>query len=246
LAYGIASSAKWPRSGVRPPLSRLVDAASGVDGEKPLIALFKERLNLWKKLFQHGGSGLLQPHQIKGLIAELLVLESLIGSGERDCLETVTGWTGPLGADQDFIFSDTALEVKAVAPGSDSVAISSLGQLDCAVPMHLIVMVLRQAALGEAGPVSLNSLVARIEGVILSSPDALRVFRDRLLEACYVEHEFYDTVLFEVVSRSKYDVAETFPKLVAAMVPKGVVSASYTIGLDAIEGLKETTAKDDG
>ena len=48
----------------------LADAAEGVPDEKALVVLFRERLNLWKKLFQHGGSGFLQPHEIKGLTAE--------------------------------------------------------------------------------------------------------------------------------------------------------------------------------
>lgn len=217
----------------------LIDASGSVSGEGALIALFKERLNLWKKLFQQGGSGLLQTHQIKGLIAELLVLEGMIESGIRDLSETVAGWLGPLGADQDFLFSDSAIEVKAVGPGVDCISISSLRQLDCPVPMHLAILVLRQATTGEPGVISLNSLVARIEGAIASSSDALRVFKERLLEACYVEHEFYDTVLFESVSRTLFFVGEGFPKIVAEMVSPGIIKASYEISMDAIAGFKE-------
>ncbi len=219
----------------------LVDASSNVAGEEALIALFKERLNLWKRLFQDGGNGLLQVHQIKGLIAELLVLESLIGSGKRDYLETVVGWVGPLGADQDFLFSDSAIEVKAIRLGADCVTISSLGQLDCAVPMSLVVMVLREATPEEAVAVTINSLVARIEGAIASNPEALRVFNDRLLEAFYVEHEFYDTILFEAVAQYSYSVDEAFPKISADTVSQGIVSANYAISLESIEGHKELT-----
>jgi hypothetical protein len=212
----------------------LVDAAEGVPDEKALVALFRERLNLWKKLFQHGGSGFLQPHEIKGLVAEMLVLELLIKDVERDLHETVAGWIGPTGADQDFMYSDRALEVKALGPGAENISISSLEQLDCAVPMHLVVMVLRQATPGEPGAIGLNSLVARIEGVIASSPEALNTFKERLLEACYVEHEFYETVLFEPVSRACYRVADPFPKITGEMVHPGIVSASYAIAIDAI------------
>lgn len=56
------------------------------------------------------GSGFLQPHEIKGLIAEMLVLELLIRDGERDVHETVSGWIGPLGADQDFMYSTGPLK----------------------------------------------------------------------------------------------------------------------------------------
>ncbi len=212
----------------------LADAAEGVPDEKALVGLFRERLNLWRKLFQHGGSGFLQPHEIKGLIAEMLVLELLIRDGERDVYETVSGWIGPLRADQDFMYSDRAIEVKAIGPGAESISISSLEQLGCAVPMDLILATLRPATPGEVGAIGLNALAARIEGMIAESPEALNIFKERLLEARYVEHEFYETVLFEPTSIAAYSVRDTFPKLVRDMVPAGIVGASYSIGIDSI------------
>jgi hypothetical protein len=134
----------------------LFDAAEGVPDEKALVLLFRERLNLWKKLFQHGGNGFLQPHEIKGLIAEMLVLELLIQGGERDVHETVSGWIGPLGSDQDFMYSELALEVKAVGPGAETILISSLEQLDCAVPLHMVLATLRPATPGESGAIGLT------------------------------------------------------------------------------------------
>lgn len=217
----------------------LIDAANGVPDEKALVSLFRERLNLWKKLFQHGGSGFLQTHEIKGLLAEMLVLESMLEAGKRDLHATVVGWTGPLGADQDFIYSDWAVEVKAIAPGAESVNISSLEQLDCSVPLHLVLAALRQATFGEACAIGLNGLAARIEGLIASNPDALTVFKERLLEARYVEHEFYDSVLFEPVSVIKYRVDDSFPKLVNDMVPDGIVSASYALDINAIAEFRD-------
>jgi len=214
----------------------LVDAAEGVPDEKALVILFRERLNLWKKLFQYGGSGFLQPHEIKGLIAELLVLEILLRDGKRDAHETVSGWTGPLGADQDFMYSDLAIEVKAIGPGAESISISSLEQLDCAVSMYLVLATLRPATPGESGAIGLNTLAAKVEGMIAESPEALGIFKERLLEARYVEHEFYETALFEPMSISAYSVTDTFPKLVRDMVPTGIVSASYAIEIDSITG----------
>jgi hypothetical protein len=217
----------------------LVDAAEEVPDEMSLVALFRERLNLWKRLFQHGGSGFLQPHEIKGLVAEMLVLESLIQSGERDLNETVAGWIGPQAADQDFMYSDRAIEVKALGPGAESISISSLEQLDCTVPMHLILVTLRQATSGEPGAIGLNVIAARIEGMVAASPEALNTFKERLLEARYVEHEFYDTVLFEPMSLDRYRVGDTFPKIVTDMVPTGIASASYAIDINAIAEFRD-------
>ena len=212
----------------------LVDAAEGVPDERALVILFMERLNLWKKLFQHGGSGFLQPHEIKGLITEMLVLELLLRDGQREMYETVSGWVGPLGADQDFMYADRAIEVKAVGPGADSTSISSLEQLDCTVAMHLVLATLRPATPGEPGAIGLDALAARVEGMIAESPDTLNIFKERLLEARYVEHEFYETVLFEPMSIVAYSISDTFPKLIRDMVPVGIVSASYSIDIDSI------------
>lgn len=80
----------------------------------------------------------------------------------------------------------------------------------------------------------LNAMSARIEGLIAASPEALNTFKDRLLEARYVEHEYYDTILFAPVSSECYQVPDTFPRLVGEMIPVGIVSASYAISIDAI------------
>lgn len=217
----------------------LVDAADGVPDEKALLAFFRERLNLWKKLFQLGGSGFLQPHEIKGLIAEMLILESLLRDGTRDANEIITGWTGPLGADQDFIYSDWALEVKALGLNAESVSISSLEQLDCPVQLHLVLVTLRPATSGESGALGLNVLATRIEGMIAGSPEALSTFKERLLEARYVEHEFYDTVLFESMSTVSYGVVDAFPKLIRDMIPTGIFSASYSIETNRIAEFRD-------
>jgi hypothetical protein len=216
----------------------LVDAAEGVADENALVIFFRERLNLWKELFQNGEIGFLQTHEIKGLIAEMLVLELLLRGGRRNAYETVSGWVGPLGADQDFIYAERAIEVKAVGLGADSISIASLEQLDCKVLIHLILATLRTATPGERGAIGLNTLAARIEGIIAESSDALIIFKKRLLEARYVEHEFYETVLFEPISIVAYSILDTFPKLIRNMVSASIVSASYSIGINSIANFK--------
>lgn len=217
----------------------LLDAAESVPDENTLVSLFKERLNLWKKLFQDGGDGFLRPHEIKGLIAELLVLETLVHDGMTDVNETVTGWTGPLATDQDFVYSDCALEVKAIGPGAENVSISSLEQLDSRVPMHLMLVTLRQATSSEPAAIGLNKLVARIEGSIAGNADALKTFKERLLEASYFEHEHYDSILFEPLSMLRYQIADAFPKLTRVMVPPGVSSATYSISICSISDFED-------
>lgn len=218
----------------------LLDAATCVSGDDALISLFKERLMLWKRLFQQGTNGLLEPYQIKGLMAELLILEWIIETSGRDLSEIVNGWVGPLGADQDFCFSDEVIEVKAIRPSADEVSISSLGQLYSQLPIRLIVVEMRSAARGEQGALSLNDVVTRLESYISSSSQALAAFKDRILEAGFVEQEYYDTICFEPVGKKLFDVGEGFPRLTAESVAEGITKADYQISVASISSFEET------
>jgi hypothetical protein len=212
----------------------LIDATADVTGAANLIALVQARLELWMKLFANGHTGLLEPYQMKGLVAELLVFDSMLQGGVRSQLEIAHAWVGPLGADQDFVFSDEAIEVKAIGPSSEVVSISSLQQLDCVVPLRLSVQTLRPASPDDDKAVSLNTIALRIEGQLASTPDALSLFRRRLLEAGYVECPYYDTVRFEVSAGEWFTVGERFPRLIAATVPDGIASASYAVSMTRI------------
>jgi hypothetical protein len=211
----------------------LVDATAIVADEAELVALVRDRLNLWKKLFDHGSGGQLEPYQVKGLIAELLVLETLL-TGHRSPLEVVSAWVGPAGADQDFQFADEVIEVKAISSGSEGVSISSLQQLDSAVRIRLNVQTMRSASPDEKEAIGLNELVPRIEGRLAVSPDALALFKGKVLEAKYVEGPYYDTILFQLMASEDFTVTAAFPKLTPGLVPKGVVSAAYVLALDSL------------
>lgn len=216
----------------------LLEAAYQVSGDDAMITLFRDRLLLWKRLFQHGNTGLLEVYQIKGLIAELLFLERLIETSARDLAEAVNGWVGPFGADQDFCFSDEVIEVKAIRPGAEEISISTLGQLSSPLTLRLVVYEMRPATRGECGAISLNDIVARLESRISSDAHSFVVFKGRLLEAGFVEQEYYDTVCFEPVGMKKYSVGEGFPKLTPETVPKGVTKAGYQISICSISSFE--------
>jgi hypothetical protein len=212
----------------------LIDAAVNVATEAALVSLFRERLLLWKRLFRDGSSGLLQKFQIKGLVAELLVLEHFILAHRKDPLLPVVSWIGPSGADQDFMFSDRAIEVKAISPGIEMVNIASAEQLEAEVPLSLYVCVLREASSKEIGALSLPIVVSRIEHILSDVPDALRTFRGKLLEAGYVEHDHYQGIAYTPMGAKNYAVRDGFPRLVRARLPAGIPNVTYSILLSSI------------
>lgn len=216
----------------------LIDEIQGTESEAAMLAVVKRRLALWQKLFADGWSGLLAEYQVKGLIAELLFMESLLKAGERSQEEIVRGWVGPSKADQDFRFSDAAIELKAVGPDADGVTISSLSQLESTLPLQLRVLTLRPASAGEPTSVTLNGLVVRLEERLMANPGALAVLRDALLAVGYVEHDSYDELAFELLRDEAFAVGDTFPRLTPSGVPYGVRSARYVVSLDHIRSCR--------
>ena len=213
----------------------LIDTALEMPSQAALIILFKGRLNLWKKLFQNSHGGLLEKHQIKGLIAELIALEYLLMSSKDSMLSTLMAWTGPEGADQDFIFSDRAIEVKAISPSSTKVGISSVEQLDSILSMDLWIYVLKDSSGEEKGDLNLTSQVLKIEQILSAQPKAVNIFKDKILQAGYVDNIFYAKYCFNVLSHGKYRISEFFPRLSRKLLPAGVLEASYSISISAID-----------
>jgi hypothetical protein len=222
----------------------LADTAGHVATEAALISLFRERLLLWKRLFRDSGTGLMQKFQVKGLIAELLTLEEFIRIRPEDPLMPVMAWTGPGKTSQDFVFADHAVEVKAVGAGVSSVSISSAEQLDSAVPLVLRACVLREAAPSETDALTLPQLATRIEHLLAGIPGATAVFRDKLLEAGYVEHAYYQSVAFTTLETRLYAVQGSFPRIVPASLPAGIPDVSYTILFSAIEPFRVPEIED--
>lgn len=212
----------------------LIDAAAKVATEAALVSLFKERLLLWKRLFRDGGSGLLQKFQIKGLIAELLALEAFILRNSDNPGLPVMSWVGPAGADQDFLFTDRAVEIKAISPGAEKVSIASAGQLCTEVPLELHLYVLRETSSSEAGAISLPVIVSRIEQLLADQPNALHAYRSKLIEARYIELDHYQNVAFTLMEIRRYTVCDNFPRLVKPEVPEAVVDVTYSILISSI------------
>lgn len=227
------------KEGLEPVFGRLcqdlVDAAAEMTSEQELLDLFVSRLRLWERLFSHTDDGLLDLNRVRGLMAELLVLEQLLQAGKRSAADVVAGWVGPTGADQDFVYGDLALEVKSLIPGRATISISSLDQLDCAVPLRLIVVPLAKASYSAQHAISLNGMVARVEMLVSGDGTALDLLRSRLLEAGYVDHSGYDDQCFAPEDPAYFSVGPGFPRLLRGEMPPGVVDAQYQVGLSALQ-----------
>lgn len=232
-------------SGLRSVFSRLcedlIESVSGCTTEKEVLAAAVSRIRLWQKLFELRPDGVLAPHEIKGLTAELLFFLKQLKSGNRKFDEIALSWLGPTGSDQDFIFSTESVEVKAIGPNAEVVYVSSLQQLQADRPLRLSIWTLRQAAPTEPPACTLNSLVLRIESELRDVPIALSTFRERLLSSGYVHHPIYDSSAYEPLGEESFSVEGSFPRITESDVPLGIRTASYSISLHTIRAVGSST-----
>ncbi len=93
------------------------------------LAVSLEHIRRWKT-FLSGRSQLLSPEEVRGLFAELVFLMELIDR-QMPSTDAVAAWLGPERSHQDFIYGNTAVEVKSLSGAERStVRISSEDQLE--------------------------------------------------------------------------------------------------------------------
>lgn len=215
----------------------LIIYSQSAENEDAALALTAKRWKQWNKLLEHQRKGLMEESNRKGLLGELIYLCSIIDSGCQ-LLDAVTGWVGPDGADQDFVYADGWHEVKSVRTAAPSVTISSLGQLDSALPGELIVMFIDKCAPERGGAVSLAEQVDLTLGRLRADADALSLLEDKLMRYGYIDLPEYRKQKYVCTGISRFSVDTDFPRLTSNCVMPQIIAAQYSISLAAIEGWK--------
>ena len=208
-------------------LREVTDSATGLS-----VAL--AQVKRWKAFMAGKKRGVLSAEEIRGLFGEIAFLQQLLEhtSTEQDALKS---WEGPESIQQDFIFSNTALEVKTLSGRErNSVRISSEDQLD-SLNDKLFLKVFRLSDMPESDrAVSLNGLVKEIADRF-SDHSALELFYDKLAKAGYAELDEYDNPRFVVSEESLYYINDDFPKLIRSELPEGISNVRYGIELESMK-----------
>ena len=187
------------------------------------------RLLSWKRMMEEGKRHTLGDSEIRGLIGELWTLHQNI-IPKFGILASIKAWVGPLGANQDFQFEDTAYEVKTVQLGCDFIQVSNESQLDNSsreiqLEVHQLTESLQNHAL------SLNTIVEKIQSLLDQDFIALDAFDERLCSVGYARLKDYDEPKFKVVSTERYLVGDDFPRLTAGHLMQGISDVKYKIFL---------------
>lgn len=206
-------------------LERATDSASS-------LAVALAHVRRWKT-FLSGRGQHLSPEEVRGLFAELTFLLELL-----DRLEPVTtaiqAWLGPDMSHQDFIFGNTAVEIKSLSGAERStVRISSEDQLE-SLNDALFLRIYRLSHLPDAvGARSLNTIVAEVQ-TRLDEAEAVEAFDRKLVAHGYAPLPDYDEPLFVTSSVATYRVEGAFPRLIRSQLPAGVTKVVYDIRLETI------------
>ena len=191
------------------------------------------RYAAWVRLFERRQSELLGIHAQKGLLGELMFLKNVIEEG-RPMLDSLAGWAGPDGADQDFFYDDGWHEVKAVGAGAAAVSISSVEQLDYPMEGELVVFRIDACVPQHNNAVTLYQMVSALEKMTVSIPGAAETLLLKLAAVGYVHREEYDQQHFFVSAQQRYAVTESFPRMRRAGLPREVINISYQLDLPSL------------
>jgi hypothetical protein len=210
-------------------LVRACDAASA-------LAVALAHVRRWKR-FLSGNTQRLSPDQVRGLYAELTFLLELL-DGRLPPANATDAWRGPDRSQHDFVFGDSAVEIKSLAGTErNAVRISSEDQLE-SLNDNLFLRIYRLSDItGAHASRSLNGIIEAVRE-LLADADAADAF-DRKLAACgYAPLPEYDEPRYIVSEMRTYLVRSGFPRLVRPMLPTGIFRVSYDLALEAIDAFK--------
>lgn len=196
------------------------------------LAVALTHIRRWKT-FLSGRSQTLSAEEVRGLFAEIAFLLELIDRMPSSAV-AVEAWLGPERSHQDFIFGNTAVEIKSLSGTERStVRISSEDQLE-ALNDALYLRIYRLSSLPDAaGARSLNEIVVAVQ-TRLAESEAVEVFDRKLVAHGYAPLPDYDEPRFVVSDVHSYRVLDEFPRLVRSQLPEGIAKVGYEIKLEAL------------
>ncbi len=206
-------------------LERATDSASS-------LAVALAHIRRWKT-FLSGRSQHLSAEEVRGLFAELTFLRELIQQ-QPSSSAAVEAWLGPEKSHQDFIFGNTAVEIKSLSGTERStVRISSEDQLE-SLNDDLYLRIYRLSSLPDsAGAQSLNGIVSAVQ-VLLDEAGAVELFDRKLVAQGYAPLPDYEQPRFIVSDVHSYRVVDGFPRLMRSRMPTGIDRVAFDIRLEAI------------
>lgn len=213
----------------------IIEASSRGAGAAQATAAIFWRVDHWQAMLAEGRTNHLTEQQVRGLMAELWVLEQL---ALRACIGTaIAAWVAPDDHPQDFALPRGLIEVKARLAGSrQRVSISSLDQLETGeLPLALVVIELAPDQGGSSLNEAVDALLARASEAGAGWEERLQL---SLLRRGYARAERYDTQRYHVASIRAFAVSPTFPCITRSATDMRVLGVTYSLDLTGLSGFE--------
>ena len=196
------------------------------------LAVALAHIHRWKT-FLSGRGQHLSAEEVRGLFAELAFLRELLDR-PVSAGAALEAWLGPDRSHQDFIFGNTAVEIKSLSGVERStVRISSEDQLE-SLNDALFLRIYRLSNLPDAaGARSLNAVVADVQQR-LDDAEAVEAFDRKLVAYGYAPLPDYDEPTFVIGSVTTYCVQDAFPRLTRSQLSTGIARVAYDIRLESL------------
>ena len=217
----------------------LVSAVTEVDGEAAALNALKKRFTTWKSMFKRAQTVDVSREVIQGLYGELYFLKNYMLE-HYSPNEAIGAWAGADSKSKDFSINDEWFEIKTIGTNTNTVRISSLGQLASTAPGHLVIIKtesMSQEFVGENS--SINML---LKDILLKALD--EVVEEQLFNKIgAVVGNLTDSVLgaqFSVTGVDFYLVDDRFPRLQKSNIPFAEIEdVQYSLHINLLEKYKE-------
>lgn len=216
-------------------IENVIDELENCQTEVEAVTKTINVFSKWKKLFENIPNQCLTLEEQKGLIGELLFLNSLLDNTKTSEI-AIDSWTSTEKdfEAKDFTIGSTGIEIKFTSAKHPKIQISNEKQLDSDNLNFLFIVLFQADAVKENG-ISLNSIIEHTRTKIKSSV-LLDSFNRKLKINNYFENdcENYQT-MFSINNIFHFHVSENFPKITKKQIPLGIFETTYSIEISAVE-----------
>lgn len=202
---------------------------------KDIIQFVLKRWKNWIALFRNSITTILSEVEIKGLLGELIFLNTFMFK-KYGYERSLNAWMGPELSHKDFEIDDTWYEIKTMNQNGITVKISSIEQLDSNYVGNLVVLMLEPSNIEVNSNISLNSYIEKIKTVI--PKNLIPTFDMKLMKAKYKYEKDYDKYTYSFKNTTYYKVDKNFPRITKEKLPVGIVKTNYELLLESIESFK--------
>jgi hypothetical protein len=196
-----------------------------------LFYLLINEINAWQQFFMKEKEGVLPFEQAMGLWGELVVFENLIKKGVS-ALYLVKSWKGPEHGAKDFLFKESALEIKTNIVGKTIVHINSIEQLDTSATPNLFLALVevKNSRIGRTLPELIDSILLDLD----VDHEAKALFKELLYKVGYNDLYRIEYIeKFTVESLKLFPVDESFPRITRSNTNQHIKTVQYDVDLSA-------------